>query len=363
MKTIVAVVAMIGLACPMMAATEYTITEIDMIPGATSGNAYDTNNSGVIVGRVRGPEIGGQAFRWTEAEGMVQLALPHGSGGAQAFAVNDSGWIVGGSQPNYGVGQATIWVPGQAPRELGAELAFPEYYVGSWLMDVNNHGEVVGGYALQPPNASMQWHSFYWSEATGLITIDAFSTYGTTATGIDDSGVVVGHAQLNENRTHAFTWTPADGIADIYPDFPNRDYTANAINDAGKIAGQGEQANGTKVPTLWLDPPGEPIFANIAYGWAEDINDNGLIVGRCSYTPSGPTREYAFLWDGATTFNVLPGLGGNREIAEGVNDDGWIVGWARNTEGMEVPVYWTPEPATLSLLALGGLAVIRRGRK
>lgn len=48
--------------------------------------------------------------------------------------------------------------------------------------------------------------------------------------------------------------------------------------------------------------------------------------------------------------------------ARAINDLGWIVGVAADDHGSEIAWMLVPEPATLSLLALGGLAVLGRRR-
>lgn len=58
----------------------------------------------------------------------------------------------------------------------------------------------------------------------------------------------------------------------------------------------------------------------------------------------------------------LPG-GIDESIARAINASGKVVGYGINPDGYERGFLAIPEPATLSLLALGGLAVMRRRRR
>jgi len=59
---------------------------------------------------------------------------------------------------------------------------------------------------------------------------------------------------------------------------------------------------------------------------------------------------------------IAPGSGWVLIQAQAINDNGWITGYGQ-IDGEAHAFLLTPEPATLSLLALGGLAVLMRRRK
>jgi probable HAF family extracellular repeat protein len=65
-----------------------------------------------------------------------------------------------------------------------------------------------------------------------------------------------------------------------------------------------------------------------------------------------------------TDLNALisPSSGWTLQIATAINDSGQIVGHGLNSAGQQDAFLLTPtpEPATLSLLALGGLTILRR---
>jgi probable HAF family extracellular repeat protein len=220
---------------------------------------------------------------------------------------------------------------------------------------LNNSGHVVGFADL----STGERRAFLWTANDGM-TLGTLGGTHSVANDVNDAGIAVGNSTLTDGTTpRAFVWTEEGGMSDLYPDWPSRDYVGNGINSAGDIVGLGEQADGTKVPVIWPSDGGAPIFADVAYGWAEDINNRGMIVGRYRETSySDPTRP--FVWDGGDSLIELPIVdAGGQTVAEGVNDTGWIAGWGSDN-GHEVPLLWTPEPATLGLLALGGMALLRR---
>lgn len=88
--------------------------------------------------------------------------------------------------------------------------------------------------------------------------------------------------------------------------------------------------------------------------WATGINDQGEVVG---YYSDG-THTYGFLESGGTytSFNVP---GATDTEANGINDAGEIVGTFDNANGQYafLATSSVPEPASLTLAAVGGLVI------
>jgi len=155
------------------------------------------------------------------------------------------------------------------------------------------------------------------------------------------------------------------------------------ISDDGQWAvgnsdgGSGPRAYVKDMTTGLDDPAVElPSLAGATYSYAYGVSGAGEYA--CGISNSTTEGEQAILWDltGATPvliylnqFATNAGIMGSftdlfKPYSVAVNDDGYPVVSGRGMQGAN-EVGWVmtlPEPATLSFLALGGLALLRRRR-
>jgi uncharacterized membrane protein len=184
---------------------------LGVIPGCTTGLAYGINGNGLIVGYLGcGKDGVAEAAVWNGTTATL-LPIPikptEGGLGGKAFAVNDSGLIVG-SSTNAATGaigpdNATAWANGSATN-LGP---FPTKEGASSATAVNKQGIIVGKstWILD----QLTTHAALWSPI-GAAPQDLNSLISTAAaaeltlaeaTGINNSCTIVANGY--NNKTHA----------------------------------------------------------------------------------------------------------------------------------------------------------------
>ena len=180
------------------------------------------------------------------------------------------------------------------------------------------------------------WQGFSWTAGEGMVGLGTLSEspFSSNATAVSaDGSVIVGDSRVSPSEYHAFRWTAGTGMLDL-GDLPGGVYST----------------------------------------YAQAVSSDGsVIVGK---TENLTTHNYGtFIWDAAHGMRdlgeVLTGdygldlTGWTLSDATGISADGMvIVGYGRNPTGQsEAWMVVIPEPGTLSLLALGGLALIRRRKR
>jgi predicted chitinase len=186
---------------------------------------------------------------------------------------------------------------------------------------INDSGQIVGEYATpssDPEGPSSIVHGFLNDRGAYMPLDDPEADNVTVATGINNSGQIVGYYYDDSGDQHGFL-KGSGGYSTL--DAGGVDTRAYGINDSGKIVGwfdngsstQGFVEQGGKYTTLDVLGAGGAL----PYG----INDKGQIVGE----DDASGRAQGFLLDsrGFTLFDV-PGAAGTE--AQGINNSGEIVG-------------------------------------
>jgi uncharacterized membrane protein len=250
-------------------------------------------------------------------------------GDSKAYALNDNGLVVGQSYSNANSQmEAVVW-NGGVVQSLG---------VTGIARGVNNSGTVVG----ETGSADLilpTGYAYSWTSGGGVKNLGTLGGAQSGAYDINEAGVITGFAWQagaqfstqgkgfiyeDDTMTSLGTYSTPDGYS-----------RGHGINDSNEIAGRssdGDFGGNPKYTTYWDENQNLNQFQNPAgYSTAEQINNNGLIVGTIRELATGNTL-LAATWDTAGNVNVLNvGLFGSRVWS--ANDSNVLVGYDQSAAG------------------------------
>jgi probable HAF family extracellular repeat protein len=223
--------------------------------GGSNGTALMVNKSGTVAGYAENTTVdpkcpAPQKFQfkpviWENGE-VQELPTSSGNPEGMAYAINDSGQVVGASgscapfsvltglymQPLH----ALLWEPGTV-TDLGS-LGGTGQGNGIIPHGINNQGQVVG-YSDLKGNAN--FHAFLWARGTGMQDLGTLTgDANSLATAINDTGDVVGVSLDANFNPRAFLWengTMTDLNTLVPANSPLHLMLACAINSSGQIVG------------------------------------------------------------------------------------------------------------------------------
>ena len=182
------------------------------------------------------------------------------------------------------------------------------------------------------------------ANAYTVVDLGSLGGGGSFATDINNVAQVVGRSltAAQPAATRAFTWQATTGMQefDLLAGFTHGE--ANALNDAGHVAGTVKNLSFSDRAVLAV-PGQDPIdLGTLGGAWsrAADVNGSDTVVGVSQIGAGGtsstsstssvvPSIFHAVVWQGGAMID-LGTLGGARSSAESVNDTGRVVGWSLN---------------------------------
>jgi len=347
--------------CLAQAVPNYTVLDLGTIGGSFS-DARAINNSGSVVGYSTfiGSDYTNQrpflydGFTTTQAQAL--------GGRSYAWGINDINMIVGSSEVNgdqhaYTNNNGVVTDIGTIGGKYSSAFA------------VSNSGHVVG-YSTIDSN-SVKYHAFEYSNGT-MRDIGTLGGNYSDARGINEKGVIAGGSYLqNDTVWHAFLYDST--FIDIGT-LGGRHSMAFDVNDKGQAVGYSEvDSSGNMHGFIYSDGLMKDVGSFGGYlNEAQAINNLSQVVG-FEYTENG---IIPYLYEDGIIFDIneLVGDKGNflhLNYAGGINDSGQIVGFGSTKDGLThaflaSPVHEsptaTPEPGTMLLMGVGaaGAAWMRR---
>ncbi len=197
-----------------------------------------------------------------------------------------------------------------------------------YARDLNNSGQVVGGYESSDGNNG---HAFLWSNGirTDLGTMGGGSGSTSGAYAINDSGQITGNYQIAGGAGGAFLYSNGT-MSDLGTGAYGGGYD---INRAGQIAGITYQyAGGAGAPFLWTNGTFQNLGflgsgnQNVTNGWARALNNFGEVTGFTSNGNIADNSEHGFRYRNG----VMSDLGANKQAFD-INDSGQITGTLDST--------------------------------
>jgi probable HAF family extracellular repeat protein len=310
-----------------------TVTEIPPL-GDGLVFMHDINDDGVAVGSAQVKGGGYHAFRYTDLGGVQDLGALLGFGGqSYAAAIAPDGAI--GGHSDHGDGTGTLYGFRYTPTGGRVEIC-PG---GCSVWDLNGSGQAVG---LLLGRDTATWQAFVWSAASGLHTLGTLGGARSSASGISESGLVVGNAQLASSAVddvgHAFIYD-SRAAHPVLQDLNARAHTPGWVlrgaNDANEkfVVGYGLHDGQSRAFRMTLaggevDDLGT-LGTGSSVGWA--VDGAGDVVGWVAKDiHSNIAVVYAPGLGGLRALNDLvdPAQGWELEQANGINSHGAIVGMA-----------------------------------
>ena len=339
-----------------------------------NATARGVNNAGQVVGYTS-TVVNGQTtstpFVWQNGAQTNLGNLTGGTKGAST-GIGPDGTVVGFSLKTGVTGyHAATWKNGVS-TDIGATLGAAGLKTNgsdSYANAVSSGGAIVGQYTPTGGSTTSAFISV-GGTVTDLGNLGIPASIGrpvVSANAVNSSNTVVGFSYVATGSSHAFSWS--NGVMTDLGTLGGTTSAAYGINEAGTIVGNAFLTVGGYHAFSSKNGVMTDLGTLGYYSEARAINNLGDSVGFSSLTNSLTTQRGVLFSGGAVTDlnSFLPaGTSAFIKDAWGINDNGWIVGDATvngATHAYLLRPNPVPEPASLSVLAFGALALVGRRRR
>ncbi len=308
---------------------------------------------------------GNEAFRWTQATGMVGLGdLPGGISSSYATGISADGSIVvgwGSSASSGGTGRTEAFRWTQATGMVGLG-DLPGGIFSSYATGISADGSIVVGWGSSASSGGTgRTEAFRWAQATGMVGLGDLpgGLFYSDASGVSADGSVVVGVSEGANGWEAFRWTQATGMVGL-GDLAGGSFDSAAWGvsaDGSVVVGDGNSANGQEA-FIWNSTQGMRSLQQVLTndyglnlnGWdltsANAISADGLTIVGSGFDPMGNGEYWIARLDpqpepqpGTTPTNpLLPTP--NPSNPDGFTFPGVIIG--NNGLGIIDPIFFDP---------------------
>jgi probable HAF family extracellular repeat protein len=320
----------------IIAATQYTITDLGTL-GGTYSSASGINNWGQVVGTSK---IAGDSryHAFLYSDGVMQDLGTLGGTNSFAYSINNNGQVVGVSDITGSMYHAFLY-SGGTMQYLGT-LGGREYSYG---FGVNDSGQVVGysggiGYGKR---------AFLYSDGVIQDLGTLGNNEGSSAYAINNIGQVVGKSYITDGSAHhAFLYS--NGVMQDLGTLGGNFSWATGINDNSQVVGWAH-ITGDSAHHAFLYSDG--VMQDLGtlggtYSWASGINNNCQVVGWSQIAGDSDTHAFLYSSGEMQDLNTLSPSNSGWIIYDvlAINDFGQIVGRGINPEGYERAFLLSPDP-------------------
>ena len=334
----------------------YSVTDLGTLNNTTFSLAQGLSQTGKVTGFCGGGMVQGIPFLY---DGTLHVlpSLPS-SAYTEGNDVNDLGVVTGTGYGSSGVPTQAFVYDGMI-HPLGTFGG-----ANSAAIRINNHGTVVG-YA-DTPTAS---HAFVYDGTMHDIGTLPDASY-SSASGINDSGLVCGYSGPTPNMVHAFLY---DGVMKDLGTVPGFDISiATSISSTGLVAGFFRRS-ATDLSTTHAflydgqmhDIGAASFLARSTVNFANGVNSMGQVVGDAAVTSGN--ADVPFLYQNGLSYNlndlIDPNSGWVLKDVDGINDAGQIAGFGNIGNTLHACLLTpVPEPSGALVMAdIVGLVAGSRG--